>query len=155
MPTQDERRAPALPALQAADAALRALSLDIHANPELGFAETHAHDVLTAFLAARGFAVQRGAFGLPTAFAARAGRSGPTIAVFSEFDALPGIGHACGHNLIAIAGAAAALGARAALGDDPGVILLLGSPAEEGGGGKIEMMAHDALNGVDAALMVH
>lgn len=142
-------------AIDAASPALRAVSLDIHSHPELDFEEHHAHDALTSYLESQGFDVQRGAFELSTGFQAVAGTGEPTIAIFSEFDALPGIGHACGHNLIAISGVATALGLKAALGKGNGTVVLLGSPAEEGGGGKALMIARGALEGIDAALMLH
>ncbi len=137
------------------EAALRALSLEIHGRPELNFEEVQAHDALSMALEERGFAVERGAYGLATAFAARMGVGGPTIAICCEYDALPEIGHACGHNLIAMAGVGAALGLGAALRPDEGQILVLGTPAEEGGGGKVELIERGALAGVDAAMMVH
>ena len=105
---------------------------------------------------ARGIEVVREAHGLATGLRAEAGDpDGPTIAVLSEYDALPGIGHGCGHNIIATAGLGAFL-ALASLGDRlPGRVVWLGTPAEEGGGGKEIMAAHGAFDGVDAALMVH
>src|SRR3954452_17124162 len=90
---------------------LLAASHDIHAHPELGFEEHFAHDRLTQILEDEGLVPERGAYGLPTGFAARAGDDGPTIAVMCEYDALPGIGHACGHNIIATAGLGAGLAA--------------------------------------------
>ncbi len=117
---------------------LRALSLSIYDNPELNFEEVHAHAVLTDFLDERGFAVERGAFGLPTAFRARVGEGSPAVAILCEYDALPEIGHACGHNLIATAGVAAALAVKAA--QPAGTLVVLGTPAEEGGGGKVFMI---------------
>lgn len=151
----DARKAQAQAAIDDASAALREISLTIHGKPELNFEEHHAHEVLTAYLEAAGFAVERGAYGLPTAFAATAGSGGPTIAVFCEYDALPEIGHACGHNLIAIAGLAAGIALKAALRDGEGTVRVLGSPAEEGGGGKVLMIDRGALAGVDAAMMLH
>lgn len=142
-------------AIESADASLRNLSLDIHAHPELGFEEHHAHEALTAFLDAQGFAVERGAFGMPTAFRATAGSGAPTIAVFCEYDALPEIGHACGHNLIAASGVAVGLALKAALGPGQGTVVVLGGPAEEGGGGKVMLLERGALEGVDAAMMLH
>lgn len=127
----------------------------IHANPELGFQEHQAHDVLTTLLEDAGLEVTRGAYGLSTAFAARAGGSGPTIAVLCEYDALPGIGHACGHNIIGTAGAGAGIAAATVAEELGGTVLVLGTPAEEGGGGKIFMARRGAFEGVDAALMVH
>jgi amidohydrolase len=128
----------------------------IHADPELAFEEHVAHDLLTDVLEGEGLAVERGAYGLPTGFAARAGSGdGPTIAVLLEYDALPEIGHACGHNIIAAAGLGAALAAAKVADELGGRLLVLGTPAEEGGGGKILMADAGALDGVDAAMMVH
>ncbi|ETW77278.1 hypothetical protein HETIRDRAFT_479883 [Heterobasidion irregulare TC 32-1] len=137
---------------------LRALSLDIHQHPELKFEETHAHDVLTAFMGARGWAVERHYF-LDTAWAATFvhGAGGRVLGVNSEMDALPGIGHACGHNLIAIAGVAVACGVKAAMlkHDIPGKVVLLGTPAEEGGAGKAILLEKGAYREMDACLMCH
>ncbi|MGQ0432873.1 MAG: M20 family metallopeptidase [Microthrixaceae bacterium] len=130
-------------------------SHQIHAHPELNFDEHFAHDLLTEVLAGEGLAVERGAFDLDTAFVARAGSTGPSIAVLLEYDALPGIGHACGHNIIATAGLGAGLAAAALAEEAGGQVVVLGTPAEEGGGGKIVMAQRGAFDGVDAALMVH
>lgn len=130
-------------------------SHQIHARPELGFEEVFAHGLLTDLIEADGLEPERGAYGLPTAFAARAGEEGPTIAVLCEYDALPGIGHACGHNIIATAGLGAGLAAASLASELGGRVVILGTPAEEGGGGKVLMMEHGALDGVDAAMMVH
>lgn len=130
-------------------------SHQIHAHPELNYEEHFAHDLLTTLLAGEGLAVEGGAFDLDTAFAARAGTTGPTIAVLCEYDALPGIGHACGHNIIATAGLGAGLAAAAVADEVGGRVVVLGTPAEEGGGGKILMAQRGAFDGVDAALMVH
>ena len=131
------------------------VSHDIHAHPELCFEERHAHELLTAVLEREGLDVQRSAFGLDTAFDAVVGTEGPTIAVCCEYDALPGIGHACGHNVIAAAGLGAGLAAAALAGDAGGRIRILGTPAEEGGNGKQVMIDAGALDGVDVAMMVH
>jgi amidohydrolase len=130
-------------------------SHEIHEHPELGFEEVRAHALLADRLADAGLEVERGAFGLDTAFVARAGTSGPTIAVMCEYDALPEIGHGCGHNIIAAAGLGAALAAAEVADELGGRVVVLGTPAEEGGGGKILMAERGALDGVDAALMVH
>lgn len=130
-------------------------SHEIHAHPELGFEEVRAHALLTDRLEQAGLEVERGAYGLDTAFVARAGREGPTVAVMCEYDALPEIGHACGHNVIAAAGLGAGLAAAALADELGGRVVVLGTPAEEGGGGKILMAERGALDGVDAALMVH
>jgi amidohydrolase len=127
----------------------------IHDTPELLFEERFAADLLCDALESAGLDVERGAYGLETAFAARAGSDGPTIAILCEYDALPGIGHGCGHNIIASAGLGAGLAAAALADDAGGRVLILGTPAEEGGGGKIYMGEAGAFDGVDAALMVH
>ncbi|MBT6091738.1 MAG: hypothetical protein HOH21_02770, partial [Acidimicrobiaceae bacterium] len=85
----------------------------IHANPELAFKEYSAHDLLTGVMAGQGIDVVRSAYGLETAFEGTAGTTGPVVAVLCEYDALPGIGHACGHNIIATAGLGAGLAAAA------------------------------------------
>jgi amidohydrolase len=127
----------------------------IHDNPELLFEERFAADLLCGILEDAGLDVERGAYGLDTAFSARAGSEGPTIAVLCEYDALPGIGHGCGHNIIATAGLGAGLAAAALADEVAGRVVVLGTPAEEGGGGKIYMGEAGAFEGVDAALMVH
>lgn len=142
-------------AIESADTDLREISLNIHAHPELNFEEHHAHRLLTDYLETQGFEVTRSAFGMPTAFSAVAGSGSPRVAILCEYDALPEIGHACGHNLIAIAGVAAALGVKAALQPGRGTVVVLGSPAEEGGGGKILLIERGAFDGVDAAMMLH
>src|SRR5690606_18144224 len=139
------------------EADLRALSLEIHAHPELAFEETFAAERLTRELEDNGFVVQRGFPDLPTAFKAthELGAGGPTIAFVAEYDALPGIGHACGHNLIC----AAAIGAATALvrsltgGGASGRVVVIGTPAEEGGGGKVLLLERGAFDGIDAAMM--
>lgn len=135
--------------------ALVSLSHRIHAEPELKFEEHRAAAWLCEYLDSRGFAVERKAYGLDTAFAARCGEGEPTVAILCEYDALPGIGHACGHNIIAAAGAGAGVGVRELLGETGGSIVVLGTPAEEGGGGKIIMARRGAFDNVSAAMMVH
>jgi amidohydrolase len=128
----------------------------IHAHPELNWEEQFAHDLLTDTLEAQGLTVTRGAYGMATAFEAKVGDgAGPSIAVLLEYDALPGIGHACGHNIIAAAGLGAGLAAAAVAGDAGGRLVILGTPAEEGGGGKVFMGERGAFAEVDAAMMVH
>ena len=127
----------------------------IHAQPELCFDEHHAHDLLTGVLEDEGLVPERHACGLETAFLARAGTSGPPAAACLEDAALPAIGHACGHNIIAAAGLGAGLAAAALADEAGGRVLIAGSPAEEGGGGKVFMLEAGALDGVDAAMMVH
>ena len=130
-------------------------SHDIHAHPELCFEEHHAHRVLTDLLEREGVDVTRAAHGLDTAFDARAGSEGPEIAVCLEYDALPGIGHACGHNIIATAGLGAGLAAAALADEAGGRVRILGTPAEEGGNGKQLMIDAGAFTGLDAAMMIH
>src|SRR3954471_22879131 len=127
----------------------------IHGRPELLFEERFAAELLCDMLEGAGLEVERGAYGLETAFAARAGSDGPTIAVLCEYDALPGIGHGCGHNIIATAGLGAGLAAAALADEVGGRVRILGTPAEEGGNGKQIMIDAGAFNGVDAAMMIH
>jgi amidohydrolase len=134
---------------------LVALARRIHQNPELRFEEHRASAWLTEFVVARGFAVERGVAGLPTAFRARAGHGSPRVAILAEYDALPGVGHACGHNLIAAGAVGAFVAAARAAERVGGEVVLLGTPAEEGGGGKITMIDAGVFDGVDAALMFH
>src|SRR5262245_43135716 len=132
---------------------LEQLSHRIHASPELGYQEVKASAWLVEFLAAQGFKLERGVAGVETAFRATLETGdGPTIAIMCEYDALPSIGHACGHNVIAAAGAGAGAG-LAALRDrlPKGRIHVVGTPAEEGGGGKIRLIRGGVFNGVTAA----
>lgn len=127
----------------------------LHEHPELAFEERFAHELLTGILEADGLEVQRHAYGLETAFVARAGSRGPTIAVLCEYDALPGVGHACGHNIIGTAGLGAGLAAATLADELGGRVVIMGTPAEEGGGGKVLMADEGAFEGIDAAMMVH
>jgi len=141
--------------LDAARDRLIELSHRIHANPELGFKEEKASAWLCEALDEAGFAVERGAGGLPTAFVATAGKGPLHIAICAEYDCLPGIGHACGHNIIATAGIGAGI-ATASVADELGLsVRVIGTPAEEGGGGKIILLERGAFDGVHAAMMVH
>ncbi|HVA44711.1 MAG TPA: M20 family metallopeptidase [Acidimicrobiales bacterium] len=141
--------------VQAATAGLEDLSHRIHAHPELGFEEERASAWVAESLSAAGFDVETGVASLPTAFVATAGSGPLTIGICAEYDALPGIGHACGHNVIAASAVGAALG-LAPLADELGItVKVLGTPAEEGGGGKIIMLERGAFEGVHVAMMVH
>ena len=132
------------------------LAREIHAHPELAFEEHRASSLLCDTLADSGLGVERGAYGLATAFATAFGREdAPCVALLAEYDALPEIGHACGHNLIAAASVGAALALYALDSRLPGKVRLLGTPAEERGGGKEIMARNGALEGVDAALTMH
>src|SRR4051812_10850880 len=135
---------------------LSALSRKIHAHPELCFEEHQASAWLGDCLErALGVKVERGVGGLETAFRARIGSGSPTIAILAEYDALPEIGHACGHNLIA----GSAVGAFLALAQQAsalqGSVEIIGTPAEEGGGGKVKLLQAGVFQGVDAAMMFH
>jgi amidohydrolase len=137
-------------------AELSALSRRIHAHPELCFQEQKAAAWLADCLErALGTRVERGVGGLETAFRARVGSGSPKIAILAEYDALPEIGHACGHNLIAgsAVGAFLALARQAA--EFSGSVEIIGTPAEEGGGGKIKLLQAGVFEGVDAAMMFH
>jgi amidohydrolase len=131
------------------------LSHNIHANPELGFQEYKAAGWLKELLLEAGLEVTAPVGGLDTAFEARAGTGGLHVAICAEYDCLPDIGHACGHNIIAAAAAAAGI-ALAPLADELGItVRVIGTPAEEGGGGKIILLNRGVFNGVHAAMMVH
>ena len=131
------------------------ISHQIWEQPELAFEERHAHDLLCRTLSEVGLEAQPHAYDLETAFQASAGTEGPEIAVICEYDALPGIGHACGHNVIAAAGLGAGLAAASLAAELGGRVRILGTPAEEGGGGKVFMLRKGAFEGLDAAMMVH
>jgi len=136
---------------------LLATSHAIHADPELLFEEYRASARLADALERGGLRVERGVGGLATAFRAElhGGDPGPTLAILAEYDALPGIGHACGHNIIATS----ALGTGLALARSgqrfPGRVLIIGTPAEEGGGGKILLAQAGVFDDVDASFMLH
>ena len=134
------------------------LSKDVHAHPELNYEEYYSSNALAGFLERRDFRVERGIGGVETAFRATipgGAGNGPTIAVLAEYDALPEIGHGCGHNLIAMAAMGAALGLQANAANLPGRIEIIGTPAEEGGGGKIRLLEAGVFDGVDATLSSH
>ncbi|MGW2035908.1 MULTISPECIES: amidohydrolase [Streptomyces] len=135
--------------------ALWTVATALHADPETAFREHRAAKLLTGELERAGFEVRREAAGLPTAFTARAGEGRPVVAFPLEYDALPGLGHACGHNLIAAAGLGAALVTEAVRDGTAGTVLAVGTPAEEGGGGKALEVEAGVFDGVDAALMFH
>jgi amidohydrolase len=132
------------------------LSANLHANPELRFEEVKAAAWICELVASRGISVERGVGGMPTALRARAGTpGGPRVAILAEYDALPEIGHACGHNLIAAGAVGAFLAAARVAERTGGEVVLLGTPAEEGGGGKIKLIDAGAFDGLDAAMMFH
>lgn len=131
------------------------LSLRIHANPEIAFEEVESAAALAEFLEANGFAVERGICEIPTAFRASAGSGEPRVALLAEYDALPGVGHGCGHNIIGTASCAAGIALKPLLAETGGTVLVIGTPAEEAAGGKVYMAARGAFEGLDCAMMVH
>ncbi len=135
---------------------LAGLARDLHLSPELGCSEFHAVTLLSGTLEEERFHVETGIAGLPTAFRAerRAGE-GPAVAFLVEYDAVPGLGHACGHNLIGAAACSAAIGLARVLGAVPGRVLVFGAPAEETIGGKVVLAARGAFEGIDVALLAH
>ena len=138
--------------------ALSDLALKIHANPELRFEERNACAWIAELVRARGHAVEVGVGGLETALLARSGRArtgAPRVAILAEYDALPDIGHACGHNLIAAAAVGAFLAAAPHADALGGEVILIGTPAEEGGGGKLRLLDAGVFEGIDAAMMIH
>ncbi|GIP37218.1 amidohydrolase [Paenibacillus sp. J31TS4] len=136
---------------------LKALASWIGSHPELGHEEVMAAAKLTAMLEEHGFSVERGVLGIPTAFLAvyDSGRPGPTVAFLCEYDALPELGHACGHHLIGTMGAGAAIGLKSAIDGCGGTIRVYGTPAEETKGAKVPMAAEGLFDDVDVALMAH
>ncbi|MFN2520535.1 MAG: M20 family metallopeptidase [Candidatus Limnocylindria bacterium] len=140
------------------DEALRqelfSLSHAIHSDPEIAYQEHRAAERICAFLEAHGHAVERGYGGLPTAFRAHAGPGGPAVALLAEYDALPGVGHGCGHDLIAMTNVGAFVMAAGAAELAVGVELI-GTPAEEHGGGKIDLLRAGAFDHLVAAVSSH
>ncbi|MGA2472908.1 MAG: M20 family metallopeptidase, partial [Acidimicrobiales bacterium] len=134
---------------------LVSLSHSVHSTPELCFGETTSARAVAETMRAGGLQVDEGVYDLPTALESRSGGGELVVAVCAEYDALPDVGHACGHNIIAATAVGAGL-ALAAVADDIGLtVRVLGTPAEEGGGGKILMLERGAFEGVHAAMMVH
>ncbi len=131
------------------------LSLRIHANPELGLREEKASTWLTGYLEKNGFEIEKGVGGLPTAFKAVYGSGRPVIALLAEYDALPELGHACGHNIIATSAVGAGVVAKCVVDDYGGTVAVIGTPAEELFGGKVTMVKAGVFEEVDAAMIVH
>jgi amidohydrolase len=161
VPSSSERRSPselkdaARRTIDGGLAGLVALSHTIHDHPETSFEEDRACAWTAESLAAGGFEVTSGVAGLPTAFSAEFGSGPMVVAVCAEYDALPGVGHACGHNIIAASAVGAGLG-LAGLADELGItVRVLGTPAEEGGGGKVTMLDTGVFDDVHAAMMIH
>ena len=152
-----ELKTQALAALDRIADEARALALRIHATPEIGFQERRAVAWVSEALHRHGFEVERGVAEIPTAIIARAqgNAPGPTVGLIAEYDALPGLGHACGHNLMAAGMMAAAAALRVVLPALPGQVAYYGTPAEEDGGGKILMLQRGAFEGLDVAVAYH
>jgi amidohydrolase len=134
---------------------LARLSRKIHRNPEMGFQEVKAAGWLTGYLEDNGFKVEKGICRLSTAFRGRYGKAEPAIALLAEYDALPGVGHACGHNIICTAAVGAAVSLKSTVDKIGGSVVVIGTPGEEVYGGKIIMAERGAFADVDAAMMVH
>jgi amidohydrolase len=135
--------------------ALDRLALEIHARPELAFEERFASSALADYIESEKVTVQRAAGGVETAFVAEAGSGGPVVAILGEYDALPGIGHGCGHNLMGTAAVGAFLALHDTLDGIRGRVRVIGCPAEERGNGKVALIKGGTFEGVDAALMYH
>ena len=131
------------------------LSLNIHDNPELGFEEEKASAWLTSYLEDSGFHVERGIAGLATAFRATYGQGSPRIALLAEYDALPKMGHGCGHNIIAASALGAAVASKSIIDQLGGSVMVLGTPGEEVFGGKIDMVKAGTFKEIDVAMIVH
>ncbi len=131
------------------------LSHFVHAHPELGYEEFESAEAVAQAAEAAGFAVERGVAGRPTAFRARRGSGRLHLALCAEYDALPDVGHACGHNIIAASSLGAAIGLGAVADELDLTVTLLGTPSEEGGGGKIDLLDAGFFAGEHAAMMIH
>ncbi len=134
---------------------LIALSLKLHANPEVAFQEEKAAAWLADYLEGEGFALERGICEIGTAFRASYGQGEPVVAFLAEYDALPGVGHGCGHNIIGAASTAAGLAAKAVAEETAGTVLVIGTPAEEAAGGKVYMADRGAFQGLTCAMLAH
>jgi amidohydrolase len=150
-----EAKQAAVQAFDAVEGELRQISRWLYENPEMAYEERASSARLVEFLSAHGFDVEYPAYGLETAFAARAGAGGPEVVICAEYDALPEVGHACGHNIIATAACGAGVALRG-LTDELGFkVTVLGTPAEEAFGGKVDLIEAGAFSGAAAAMMVH
>ncbi len=155
MPERDQLKQRVIAEIDRRRDALIALSLKLHANPEVAFQEEQAAAWLSDYLEAEGFTLERGICQIPTAFRASFGSGQPRVAFLAEYDALPGVGHGCGHNIIGAASTAAGLAAKAIAEETGGTVLVIGTPAEEAAGGKVYMAARGAFNGLDCAMLAH
>jgi len=134
---------------------LRNISKWMYDNPELGYQEFESSRRLAETLDEQGYDITHPAYGLDTAFEANIGSTGPRVVICAEYDALPGVGHACGHNIIATSSVGAGI-ALAGIADELGIrVTVLGTPAEEGGGGKIELIKAGAFEDAAASMLIH
>jgi amidohydrolase len=153
--TTEEIKRLAIQEIDARSSELRELALRIHANPETGFREFKAAGWITEYLQQNGFSIRKGIYDMPTAFEGSYGEGRPAIAFLAEYDALPEIGHACGHNLICASSVGAGLGLKRALQTLDGTVVVIGTPAEEVWGGKALMADRGGFRDLDAAMLVH
>ncbi|HEX9854176.1 MAG TPA: M20 family metallopeptidase [Acidimicrobiia bacterium] len=142
-------------AFEAVEGDLRQISRWLYENPEVAYEEHESSHRLVEFMTANGFEVEYPAYGLATSFAARAGSDGPEVIICAEYDALPEVGHACGHNIIATAACGAGVALRDAADQLGFRVTVLGTPAEEAYGGKVDLIEAGAFSGAAAAMMVH
>ena len=157
MPEIAALRKRALNAIDQRREALFELSRAIHAKPETAYEEREASARIAEFLEKAGFKVERGYKGIETSYRGDAAgkNGGPRVAILAEYDALAELGHGCGHNLIAMIGTGAAVAVREVIGDVEGSLAAIGTPAEEGGGGKVALLRAGGFDDVDAAMMIH
>ncbi len=155
MSSLDDVKKRAIDEVEARRDELIELSLRIHANPETAFREVKAAGWLSDYLEAEGFAVERGICQIDTAFRATYGSGRPRVAFIAEYDALAGIGHGCGHNIIATASLGAAIATKAIVSEAEGTALVIGTPAEEAAGGKAFMANRGGFDDLDVAMLVH
>ncbi|MFA6654289.1 MAG: M20 family metallopeptidase [Bacillota bacterium] len=161
MSTKEDLKKKAMDAIDQLEETLISISDQMYHEPELGHQEFKSSRLLTDFLEKHGFEVETGICGMPTSFRAtmRGKAHGPTVAILAEYDALPGIGHGCGHNIIGTAAVGAGAALASVIDEIPGTILILGTPAEEGAvdnaGGKAIMVECGVFDNVDAAMMIH
>ncbi|MFJ4208848.1 M20 family metallopeptidase [Paenarthrobacter sp. NPDC089675] len=153
--TMTMQHAQVLDSVASQQAALVELSETLHANPELGWQEHRAAEWTATYLAGRGFDVEHGYLGFPTAVRAVFGSGSRRVGLMAEYDALPGLGHACGHNIITAISCGAAVALSRFAEERNLTVEVYGTPAEEGGGGKIELLKRGAFVGLDLAMMAH
>ena len=155
MPDRDQLKKQAIAEIERRRPELIELSLRLHANPEVAFQEEQAAAWLSDCLEANGFSLEREICQIPTAFRASYGSGEPRVAFLAEYDALPGVGHGCGHNIIGTASTAAGLAAKSIVDETGGTVVVIGTPAEEAAGGKVYMAARGAFDSLDCAMLAH